>query len=169
MILINIGSNLSSIYGNRLDNLNKTIDFIKREKIKISKYSGVFETPSYPNNRNPRYLNICLSIISKHKPELLLRKFKDIEKKLLRIKDTKNQPRTCDIDLIDFNGKIFKTKKIVVPHPRAHLRNFVLYPLREICPDWKHPILNKKIDFLINKLNLKLRNEITRLKEDVII
>ena len=169
MILINIGSNLNSIHGNRLDNLKKTIDFIKKEKIEITKYSGVFETPSYPNSNSPKYLNICLSIISKNKPELLLKKFKNIEKKLYRIKNTRNQPRTCDIDLIDFNGEIFKTKNLVIPHPRAHLRNFVLYPLREVCPNWKHPILNKKIDFLINKLNIKLRNEITRLKEGVII
>ena len=49
------------------------------------------------------------------------------------------------------------------------LRNFVLFPLKEISSDWIHPILNKKIEILIKKLNFKLRNEITRLNESVII
>ena len=69
----------------------------------------------------------------------------------------KNQPRTCDIDLIDFNGKIVKTEGLSLPHPRAHERNFVLYPLKEICPNWKHPVLNKKIDFLIKKSKPKIK------------
>ena len=102
-------------------------------------------------------------------PRLLIKKFNKIEKKLQRTRGIKNQPRTCDIDLIDYKGKILNSKKLIVPHPRAHLRNFVLYPIKEISPSWIHPILNKKIDFLIKKLSFKLRNEITRIKEHVTI
>ena len=86
-----------------------------------------------------------------------------------RIRGIKNQPRTCDIDIIDYCGKIINLSEIILPHPRAHLRNFVLFPLRELYPKWVHPLLNKKIEFLIKKLNFKLRNEITRLNESVII
>ena len=169
MIYINIGSNLNSSNGDRFYNLKKSIELIKSSKFKILKISKIYETPSYPNGKYPKFLNICLSIASKEKPDSLIKIFKSIEKKLERIRGTKNQPRTCDIDIIDYFGKIINLNDIILPHPRAHLRNFVLYPLQEISPRWKHPILNKKIDFLIKKLNFKLRNEITRLNESVIL
>ena len=142
---------------------------MKVKNLKVIKISKIYETPSYPNNKNPKFLNICCALESKEKPESLIKKFNTIEKKLQRNRGLKNQPRTCDIDIIDYYGKIINSNKIIVPHPRAHLRNFVLYPLREISPDWLHPLLNKKIEFLIKKLNFKLRNEITRLNESVMI
>ena len=169
MIYINIGSNLNSSTGDRFYNLKKSIDLIKLKKIKIINISNIYETPSYPNEKNPKFLNICVSVKSEEKSNSLIKIFKEIEKKLQRKRGQKNQPRTCDIDIIDYHGKIFKTSEVTLPHPRAHLRNFVLFPLREICPEWSHPILNKKIEFLIKKLSFKLRNEITRLNESVII
>ncbi len=169
MIFINIGSNLISANGSRLKNLKHALSLIIIEDVKINSISSVFETPSYPNNKNPKFLNICVEISTSIKPLMLLKKLKKIEKKMFRLNNLKNQPRICDIDLIDFNGKIINTETLSLPHPRAHKRNFVLYPLKEICPNWRHPISNKKIDLLINNLNLKLRNEITRLRESVII
>jgi 2-amino-4-hydroxy-6-hydroxymethyldihydropteridine diphosphokinase len=169
MIYINIGSNLNSAGGDRFYNLKKSIELIKFKRIKIDKVSNVYETPSYPNEKNPKFLNVCLAIESKEKPEILIKIFKAIEKKLQRSRGLKNQPRTCDIDIIDYCGRVINLANITSPHPRAHLRNFVLFPLKEISPKWVHPIFNKKIDFLIKKLNLKLRNEITRLHERVII
>ena len=169
MIYINIGSNLNSSRGDRFFNLKKSIELIISKKFKISKISNIYETPSYPNEKNPKFLNICLAFKSKEKPETLLKIFNTIEKKLQRNRGVKNQPRTCDIDIIDYYGKIINSGDIILPHKRAHLRNFVLFPLREISPDWLHPILNKKIEYLIKKLNFKLRNEITRLNESVII
>ena len=85
---------------------------------------------------------------------------------MFRLKKNKNHPRTCDIDIIDFNGLILSSKNITVPHPRAHKRNFVLLPLKEIAPNWTHPKYKLKIRFLIKKLSLKSRNEITRVKEN---
>jgi len=169
MIYINIGSNLNSLRGDRSYNLKRSIELIKFRKIKILEVSNIYETPSYPNEKNPKFLNICIAIDSKEKPETLIKIFKGIEKKLQRSRGNKNQPRTCDIDIIDYCGKIINLEDIISPHPKAHLRNFVLFPLKEISPKWVHPILNKKIDFLIKKLSFKLRNEITRLNESVIM
>ena len=169
MIYINIGSNLSSKNGDRTFNIKRAIDLICFEKIKIIKKSSLYETPSYPNKKDPKFLNICLEIESFYKPSVLIKKFKIIEKKLQRKRGLKNQPRTCDIDIIDYKRKVIKSKNLITPHPRAHLRNFVLFPLSEISPDWIHPILNKKIDYLIDKLKLNLSNEITKIKETAII
>ena len=165
MIFLNIGSSLNSVNGDRFYNLKKTLELITLEKINIIKKSSIYETPSYPNKKNPKFLNIGLEIECDYSPEKLIKKFNKIEKKLQRKRSIKNNPRTCDIDLIDYNGKLINSKKVSIPHPRAHLRSFVLFPLKEICPKWIHPILNKRIDFLIKKLNFRLRNEITRIKE----
>ena len=168
MILINVGSNLISNRGDRLFNLQRTVELIKLENIKIIKLSSIYETPSYPNEKNPKFLNIGIEIKCNDTPRNLIKKFNKIEKKLYRTRGEKNQPRTCDIDLIDFNGKVLNSKQLTLPHPKAHLRNFVLFPIRETSPAWIHPILNIKIDFLIKTLSFKLRNEITRIKERVI-
>ena len=90
-----------------------------------------------------------------------------IEKKLGRIKTKKNDPRIIDIDIIDFHGIINETKDLILPHPRCHLRNFVLYPILQIDPEWSHPVLKKKAQFLINKLSQNSRIEITRLNKNV--
>ena len=169
MILLNIGSNLDSKKGNRLFNLKKTLKLIILENIKIISTSSIYETPSYPNKKNPKFLNIGIKVECDDSPECLIKKFNKIEKKLQRIRGVKNQPRTCDIDLIDYDGKIINSKNLIIPHSKAHLRNFVLFPIKEISSTWIHPILNKKIDFLIKKLSFKLRNEITRIKEHVTI
>ena len=169
MIFINIGSNLETLKGNRFFNLNKTLELIKLENIKIIKTSSIYETPSYPNEKNPKFLNIGLEISCNYFPEELLKIFNQIEKKLQRTRGVKNQPHTCDIDLIDYKGKISNSKKLTIPHPKAHLRNFVLFPMKEISPLWIHPISNKRIDYLIKRLSFKLRNEITKMKENVII
>ncbi len=169
MIYLNIGSNLESSFGNRFKNIELAISLMKNENIFIKKKSSYFETPSYPDVKKPKFINIGLEIDYKNSPLELLKSTLLIEKKIERIRRQKNEPRTCDIDIIDFNGLILDNKDIVLPHSKAHTRNFVLYPLKELCPHWLHPIFNKNIDFFIKKLGIKLRNEITRLNENDIL
>ena len=82
-----------------------------------------------------------------------------VENKLGRKRGVKNQPRTCDIDIIDYNNKnvCIKTKNgiLEIPHPRAHLRNFVLLPLHEISKKWVHPKFKQNITYLLSKTNIK--------------
>ena len=167
MIHINIGSNLDSKFGTRFDNISLAITLLINSKIKIKKISNFYETPSYPNQNFPKFLNIgllgnyegsCLSLLNINKL---------IEKKLGRLKSKKNEPRVIDIDIIDFKKKRENREELIIPHPKCHLRNFVLYPILQIDPNWKHPILKKNARFLINKLSQKFRIEITRLNKNV--
>ena len=166
MIHLNIGSNLKSIHGSRFDNISIAIQLLIESKIKIEKISNFYETPSYPNQKLPKFLNVGILV---NKNLNLLRLFQNInliQKKIGRIKTKKNDPRVIDIDIIDFSGIISKNTGLILPHPKAHLRNFVLYPILEIDPKWSHPILKKNAQFLINKLSQKSRIEITRLKKN---
>ena len=167
MIHLNIGSNLDSKYGSRYDNISIAVNLLIESKIKVKKISSFYETPSYPNNNFPKFLNVGLFIDYKNQYLTLLRAIKQIEKKLGRIRTKKNDPRVLDIDIIDFKGEIKKTKELILPHPRCHLRNFVLFPILQIDPNWVHPILKKNAQYLIDNLSQKSRIEITRLQKNV--
>ena len=167
MIHLNIGSNLDSKYGSRFDNISIAINLLINTKIKVTKISNFYETPSYPNRFFPKFLNVGLLIDYKSDYVKLLKIIKQIEKKIGRIKSKINDPRIIDIDIIDFKNVVKKTNELILPHPRCHLRNFVLYPILQIDPNWTHPILKKNVQYLINNLKMKYRIEITRLKKNV--
>ena len=169
MIHLNIGSNLNSIHGSRFDNISIAIQLLIKAKIQIEKISNFYETPSYPNRKLPKFLNIGILANYSENHFDLLKKINLIEKKIGRKKTKKNEPRVVDIDIIDFHGKIRNknSKNLILPHPRSHLRNFVLYPILQIDPNWSHPILKKNVQFLINNLSQKSRIEITRLQKNV--
>ena len=166
MIHLNLGSNLNSNHGSRFDNISIAIQLLLEAKLKIVGMSNYYETPSYPNQKLPKFINIGLSA-KNYDLSKLCKTINLIEKKIGRVKTKKNDPRVIDIDIIDFNGKIKDSNNLILPHPRAHLRNFVLYPILEIDPKWSHPIFKKNAQFLINKLSQKFRIEITRLKKNV--
>ena len=167
MIHLNIGSNLNSKFGTRFDNITIAINLLLSAKVKIEKISNFYETPSYPNKRFPNYLNVGVLCSFNENPEILFKMIKSIEKKIGRYKTKKNDPRVCDIDIIDFNSEIVKKAFITIPHTRCHTRNFVLYPIKQIDPDWIHPILKQNVNYLIKKLDFKSRIEITRLSKNV--
>ena len=169
MIHLNIGSNLDSKYGSKFKNISIAINLLIESKLKIKKISNFYETPSYPNKKLPKFANIGLLAKYDFSHKKLISEISLIEKKIGRIKSKKNEPRVCDIDIIDFNGLIKKNKVLKLPHPRSHSRNFVLYPIKEIDPRWIHPIFKKNVDFLINQLSQNSRIEITRLRKSVII
>ena len=167
MIHLNIGSNLNSKYGSRFNNIITAINLLAESKIKIKKISNFYETPSYPNQSLPKFLNVGLAISFKSDFFDLFKKIKLIEKKLGRINKKKNDPRVIDIDIIDFKNEIKNTKELILPHPKCHIRNFVLFPILQIDPNWLHPILKKNAQNLINNLSQRSRIEITRLRKSV--
>ena len=169
MIHLNIGSNLDSKYGTKFENISIAVNLLINSKLKIKKISNFYETPSYPNKELPKYANIGLLGWYDFSYTKLIKEISSIEKKIGRLKSKKNEPRVCDIDIIDFNGVITRNKLLNLPHPRSHNRNFVLYPIKEIDSKWIHPIFKKNVDLLINELSQKSRIEITRLRKSVII
>ena len=148
IIYLSIGSNL----GNRKKNIEKTKFKLFSKGINIIKSSNYYETLSWPNPNNPKFYNIILKVSSDLKILELLKICKQIETSLGRKKAPKNSPRTCDIDIIDYNQKI-TVNGINIPHPRMHLRNFVLIPLFEIEKNWRYPNSERYIKNLIFSLS----------------
>ena len=167
MIHLNIGSNLNSNFGNKFDNISISIKLLVDKEFDVKKISNFYETPSYPNKNLPNFLNVGIFGTFSRSAKELRNIIYLIEKKIGRVKSKKNDPRVCDIDIIDFNGEKLDIDNLTIPHKRCHSRNFVLFPIRQIDPNWEHPILRKNVNVLIGQLDLKSRIEITRLNKNV--
>ena len=144
------GSNL----GNKANNIQLTKLELEKNKITILKSSSSYISKSWPDSTMPSYINIIIKVKTTLTPIELLKICNSIELKLGRVKTTVNAPRTCDIDIIDYDKRILnkKNKQLILPHPRLCKRNFVLLPLFEIEKSWKHPKLRVNIVKLINSL-----------------
>ena len=165
MILLGLGSNLSSNFGDRFKNIDLAVLALNEYGIRVKKKSSYYETPSYPDKNNPKFINVVVSLKNKDQNISEKNDLKKIMKLIVHIEDShgrkrnkKNEPRPIDVDIIDYNGKILEFtlnsgEMIKIPHERLSLRNFVLFPLKEICPDWIHPLTRKSIDDLINELS----------------
>ena len=169
MILLGLGSNLSSSFGDRFQNIDLAVSALEGYGIQLKKKSSYYESLSYPNKKNPKFINIVIEIETHLPPEDLASVLIFIEEYLERKRKEKNDPRTCDIDIIDYNSQIidFKYKNLdfTVPHKKLIYRNFILYPLQEILPDWKHPKTKELISVLIEKLPKEDKNSILKIKK----
>jgi len=148
VIYLGIGSNL----GNRKKNIEMTKFKLLASNVKILESSSYYESLSWPNQNNPKFINIIVKVKTRYTPLELIQKCQNIEKEMGRKKSPKNSPRVCDIDIIDYKNKEIN-RGLILPHPRMHTRNFVLLPLFEIDKDWKHPVLKHNIKKLILSLS----------------
>ena len=151
-VFLAIGSNL----GNKKINIEKAKYKLQNNFIKILRSSSSYESFSWPDTTKPKFINIVIKIKTTLSPIKLLKLCNKIELEIGRKRFGKNEPRVCDIDIIDYDQKIIRLKKpndLIIPHPRMKKRNFVLLPLYEIAKNWKHPVSKVNIAKLISFLN----------------
>ena len=160
IVYLGIGSNL----GNKKSNIEIAKFKLQNYQIKILKSSSNYESESWPNPKHPKYINIIVKIQTSFSPLELLKICNLIETQLGRKRSEKNSPRTCDIDIIDYDQKISnnKNKNLVFPHKAMSQRNFVLLPLFEIDQSWKHPKSKINIVKLISSLRI---NDLRSIKQ----
>ncbi len=141
---LGLGSNL----GNREEYILKALSELSK-KMKILQNSEIIETKPYGNVNQPDFLNCVTKIETELNPLELLKICTEIEKKLGRKRSQKWASRTIDIDILFYGNETFQSDELTIPHPEIQKRKFVLKSLNEICPDFVHPVLNKKISQII--------------------
>ena len=101
--------------------------------------SSLYRTAPVGNTEQPEFINAVAALETTLAPESLLDALFDIEARFGRIRAEKNGPRTLDLDLLLYNNQQLNLPRLTLPHPRLHLRAFVLYPLAELAPDLQLP------------------------------
>lgn len=140
-VYFSIGSNK----GNRSQLINEAIDKIDISVGRVELKSSIYETQSWGFKSN-NFFNVCLLIESSLSVESIFNKILKIEKDMGRLKSgNKYSDRYIDIDILFVEDIIVNSKNLIIPHPRLHLRKFVLTPMLDLTPDLIHPILNKSI------------------------
>jgi 2-amino-4-hydroxy-6-hydroxymethyldihydropteridine diphosphokinase len=140
-----IGGNM----GDRLANLEMAKLAIYQEIGPILLSSSMYETAAWGKEDQPAFLNQALLIETNLIAHDLMLALLAIEKNMGRIRQEHLGPRTIDLDIIFFNDQIIDSANLTIPHPQMQKRNFVLTPLKEIAPNFIHPILKKSITQLL--------------------
>jgi 2-amino-4-hydroxy-6-hydroxymethyldihydropteridine diphosphokinase len=149
--MVNLFLGLGGNVGNVSEKLKIALEEINKKIGTVIAKSSTYKTEPWGNKNQDFFLNQVVEVQSALGAEDVLKKTLEIERLLGRNRDRDNQfaARTVDIDILFYGNEIIRLADLIVPHPRLHLRNFVLTPLSEIAPEFFHPSLNKKIKDLL--------------------
>ncbi|TAN61197.1 2-amino-4-hydroxy-6-hydroxymethyldihydropteridine diphosphokinase, partial [bacterium] len=148
-VYIAIGSNL----GDRRANCTQAIANISRiPSVRVVKISSLYETEPWGVRDQPNFINCAVEAETSCDPRTLMSILKNIEADMGRKDGPKWGPRVIDFDIIFYGSRIIKEDDLVIPHPHAHERSFVLTPLIEIEPGLMHPILKKTVSELVSRM-----------------
>jgi 2-amino-4-hydroxy-6-hydroxymethyldihydropteridine diphosphokinase len=158
MILIAIGANLPRPDGTPPLETGRqavaALDLIPN--MRLIRHSRWYESEPIPPSGQKPYINAVVrysveagTVVD---PAVLLARLMAIEDSLGRVREALNAPRTLDLDIVAMGERVRTNPDPILPHPRAHLRAFVLMPIRDVAPGWVHPVLGKTVEDLIAHL-----------------
>jgi 2-amino-4-hydroxy-6-hydroxymethyldihydropteridine diphosphokinase len=142
VILIGLGGNLDSpVYGAPRATLEAALAALEGEGIRVLRRSRFYRSAPVPPSDQPDFVNAVAALDSPLAARPLLAALLAVEQRLGRVRGPRNAARMLDLDLLDHDGAVIATGDLELPHPRLHERRFVLLPLAEIAPHWRHPLL----------------------------
>ena len=159
-VLLGLGGNYPGPWGNPTQTMARALRELGRDRIEVLAVSAFYETAAVGRAGQPAYVNAVARLETSLSPEALLRRLKAIERGAGRRGGSPWGPRTLDIDILDYKGLIRNwsngrpgyaspgRKPLILPHPWIEQRPFVLGPLRDIVPNWRHPVTKKKVQRL---------------------
>ncbi len=151
MKLIGIGGNLPSQFGSPEVGLPQALRLLETQGVRIKNCSPFYGAKAVPASDQPDFVNAVAIIETTLPPEALLSSLQSVELEFGRIRGAPNAARSLDLDLLAYD-LVHTGNGLQIPHPRMHLRAFVLAPLCDIAPDWLHPVLNQTARALLAAL-----------------
>ena len=142
MILVGIGSNLAAPgFASAHDTAAAAVAQLPQLGIAVRRCSRWYLSEPVPPSGQPWFVNAVAAVETTLSPMALLEALLALERRFKRQRAAPNAARTLDLDLLDYNGRQCGAARLTLPHPRLHERRFVLAPLAEIAPEWRHPLL----------------------------
>lgn len=148
-VILSFGSNI----GDCRANIKKCYNLLEQKFNSKLIVSSFYITKPWGNTQQPDFINSCGYLETAKSPTEILQIILETELELGRIRTEKWGPRNIDIDILFIDNQSIKSDNLIVPHPFLHERDFVLTPLKEILPNYIHPILKKDINTLFLELN----------------
>ena len=145
-----LGSNL----GDREAHLREALNRLKPDEIRVTRRSSLYETAPQELLDQPCFLNAVIEVETSLFPLQLLACLRQIERQMGRRRVTPKGPRNIDIDILFYGRSVIRTAELEVPHPRLAERRFVLEPLAEIAPEFRHPVTGKTASEMLAALGL---------------
>jgi 2-amino-4-hydroxy-6-hydroxymethyldihydropteridine diphosphokinase len=147
MILIGLGSNVAGPWGPPHEAVERALAALNEAPLKLVRASTLIDTTPFGKQDQPSYVNAVARIETRLKPLELLSALRTIERDAGRERRERWGERTLDLDILDYHGEVRSKDAVqstdadlVLPHPSMHEREFVLAPIAEIAPRWKHPV-----------------------------
>jgi 2-amino-4-hydroxy-6-hydroxymethyldihydropteridine diphosphokinase len=151
MILIGIGSNVSGPWGPPASTVERALAALDEAPLRLVKASRPIVTAPFGRTDQPDFVNAVAEIETGLEPAALLAHLHAIERRAGRRRTLRWGPRTLDLDLLDYDGLVLPDHP-VLPHPGIPERSFVLGPIAEIAPHWRHPVLDETAATLLARL-----------------
>jgi 2-amino-4-hydroxy-6-hydroxymethyldihydropteridine diphosphokinase len=153
VIFIAIGSNQPGTFASPQALCEAAIKAMEREGLRITARSRWYSSaPLPPDPTQPWYINGAVSVATSLEPIALLALLNRIESEFGRVRTAQNGPRTLDLDLLAHGCRLIDSPSLTIPHPRLHERAFVLLPLLDIAPNWRHPQTGEQIREMLDSL-----------------
>lgn len=162
MILVGLGANLPSRYGAPEDTIRAAVKVMEGRGLRVGAASRIWVSAPVPVSEQPWYRNAVVSVRTGLGAAEMMAVLQQIEADFGRVRAERNAPRLLDLDLLAYDGLVSSDESCVLPHPRMHQRAFVLRPLAEICPDWRHPVLKLRVGELIDMMPAGQDIEVTQ-------
>ena len=139
-VVIALGSNLGGAWGSPRAVLEAALEALPGAGIRVVSRSSWWRSKAWPNPADPDYLNGVAIVETALPPREAMTALVEIERAFGRERGAANAARTLDLDLIAYGRTVYAEEGLTLPHPRAAERRFVMGPLAEIAPTWRHPL-----------------------------